>query len=89
MVIAINILAVNNLVVRHYNRSFLNAHRGSKLLIGALLLFDILFVLLLYYFDLLFESAVILLTEATLVGIIAATVWFVMINIDTWFKFIC
>ena len=77
--IAINIFAINNLVVRHYNRSLFNSHKGNKMVVGALLIFDVLIVLLVYYLDLLLQSAVILLVEASLAGLIAATVWFVMI----------
>jgi hypothetical protein len=89
ILIAINIFVINNLLVKHYNRSFFNLHKGNKLMIGCLVFFDILSIFLLYYFDLLMESSMILLAEVTIIGLGAAIVWFVMVNVDTWFKYIC
>ncbi len=89
LAIALNIFAINNLLVRHYNRSLFSLHKGNKIVIGGIIAFDLVVLLVLYLLELLVESAVILLVEASLVGIVALTVWLVMIIIETWFKYIC
>jgi hypothetical protein len=89
LAIALNIFAINSLLVRHYNRSLLTIHKGNKIVIGSIIFCDLVVLLILYWLDLLIESAVILLVEATLVGVVALAVWVVMIIIDTWFKYIC
>lgn len=80
LLIAVNIFVVNSLLVRHYNRNYLT-NRANKLMLGGLLFFDCLIIFLLFYFDLLLDSALILLTEVTLVGIVAGIVWLVMANV--------
>ena len=88
-VIAINIFLINNLIVHHYNRPFYDYSKMKKFGVAGLVIFDLIVLAILYYLELLVESGVIILVEVSLVGLVAATVWFVMINIDTWFKFIC
>jgi hypothetical protein len=61
----------------------------KKFGVAGLVIFDLIVLAVLYYLEVLIESGVIILVEVSLVGLVAATVWFVMINIDTWFKFIC
>ena len=61
----------------------------QKFGVVGLIIIDLTVIAILYYLELLLESGGIILVEVSLVGVIAATVWFVMVNIDTWFKFIC
>lgn len=89
LAIALNIFAINSLLVRHYNRSLLTINKGNKIVVGGIIFCDLFVLLILYWLELLIDSALILLIEATLIGVIALTVWLVMINIDTWFKYIC
>lgn len=88
LLIAINIFVINSILVRYYNRNSFT-HKGSLYVGIALVVFDLLVVLVLLYFDLLVESAFILLAEAVLIGVVAAVVWLVIVNVETWFKYIC
>lgn len=46
-------------------------------------------LLVLYYFGMLLESAVILLVELSVVGVGALVIWLIVFSYDTWFKYIC
>lgn len=86
--IAINIFIINNLIVKHYNRLYSNP-KSNKWMMGGLVAFDLIVVLLLYYFELLLDSAIILIAEVSIIGVIALIVWMVIITVDTWFNYIC
>jgi hypothetical protein len=89
IIIAINIFAANNLMVRYYNRPFNSYQKSNKYIVGGMIIFDGLVILLLYHLELLVDSAVICLAELSIIGVGALTVWLVLLTVETWFKYIC
>ena len=84
LIIAVNILVGNTLIVRFFRQ------KRSKFFtyLGIILACDIVIAVLLYWFDLLFQSAVIILVELTIIGVGAAIVYLIVLSYENWFKYI-
>jgi hypothetical protein len=90
LAVAINIMMINNLITKYYNKNHYSYYqRSNKYFIWGLLIADVFIVFVLYYFGLLLDSGIIIVLELLIAGTAALTIWGVVITVDTWFKFIC
>lgn len=55
----------------------------GMIVVNALIIFG------LYFFELLTQSLMIIFTELMIAGVVALTIWMVVLTVDTWFRHIC
>ena len=90
LVIAVNCLLITNLISRYEARSYYNHYQSSaKYIIIGMILANALIIFGLYYFELLMQSLMIIFTELMIAGVVALTIWMVVLTVDTWFRHIC
>lgn len=90
LVLAVNCLLITNLISRYEARSYYNnSTRSAWYIIAGMLIVNTLIIFGLYYFELLMQSLMIIFTELMIAGVVALTIWLVVLTVDTWFRHIC